>query len=177
MAAPLIADITTPDLWVQAVANSDGPTDPGLVLAPLHLIQQISPGSRPTVFANVARMLDTGGLFAAVVVDESSFLYEDDPDLEPRPPEMRDVDGWVYASEPLWLQVAEEQIRVRRLRKRVAPNGEIERSVHDELLHRLTPEQLEEEARAAGLFPVGRRSITSEGGEADSVAVLLEIPS
>ena len=37
-------------------------------------------------------------------------------------------DGWVYSSEPLWVQVAERTMRVARLRERVSPDGEIERS-------------------------------------------------
>jgi predicted O-methyltransferase YrrM len=170
-------DVTEPGRAAEVVAKAGGPSPAGLAIAPLHLIQQVEPASRPNVIENAASMLREGSLFAAVVVDESSFLYEDDPDLEPRPPDMREVGGWVYASEPLWLQVDEEQIRVRRLRKRVAPDGEIERSVHDELLHRIAPDQLEEEARRAGLVPAGRRTITSDSGEADSIAVLLRVPS
>jgi SAM-dependent methyltransferase len=170
-------DITLPGRAAEVVERAGGPSPAGLAIAPLHLIQQIEPTARMNLIENTARVLREGALLAAVVVDESSFLYEDDPDLEPRAPDMRDVDGWVYASEPLWLQVDEERIRVRRLRKRVAPDGEIERSVHDELLYRLSPEQLERDARAAGLSPAGRRTITSGSGEADSIAVLLEVPS
>lgn len=167
------ADITAPGPWLEHAPNAMAPTT---AIAPLHVIQQISPEGRAQALANVARMLPAGGIFAVVVVDESSFLYEDDPKLEPRPPDMREVGGWIYASEPLWLQVQEDTIRVRRLRRRVAPDGETERTVHDELLHRLTPDQLEEEARTAGLSPAGRRNIASEPGEADSIAVLMEVP-
>lgn len=171
--AATAADITAPGPWLEHAPDAMAPTT---AIAPLHVIQQISPEGRAQALANVARMLPAGGIFAVVVVDESSFLYEDDPKLEPRPPDMREVGGWIYASEPLWLQVQEDTIRVRRLRRRVAPDGETERTVHDELLHRLTPDQLEEEARTAGLSPAGRRNIASEPGEADSIAVLLEVP-
>ena len=167
------ADITAPWPLPEHDPNAMAPST---AIAPLHVIQQISPEGRVQALANVARMLPAGGVFAAVVVDESSFVFEDDPELEPRPPDMREVGGWIYASEPLWLQVQENTIRVRRLRRRVAPDGETERTVHDELLHRLAPDQLEEEARTAGLSPAGRRKIASEPGEADSIAVLLEVP-
>ena len=158
-------------------SGEPGSISPRLAIAPLHVIQQLPPLRRASALRNLGRMLPPGGRAALVVVDEASFLYEDDPALEPRTPDMREVDGWVYASEPLWLQVDEKTIRVRRLRKRVSPDGEIERSVHDELLHRLTPDELEDEARAADLRPVARRAIASEGGEADSLAVILEVPA
>ena len=39
-------------------------------------------------------------------------------------PDMREVEGWVYSSEPLWVQVGEQVLTVRRLRERVSPDGE-----------------------------------------------------
>ncbi|MGZ5314340.1 MAG: class I SAM-dependent methyltransferase [Solirubrobacterales bacterium] len=155
--------------------GGDGPR-PGLAIAPLHVIQQIAPEARRAALAGLARALRPGGVLAAVVVDESSLLHGAGLDAGPRPPDMRDVEGWVYSSEPLWVQVSEDRITVRRLRRRVSPGGEIERSVHDEVLHRLGPSELEEEARAAGLSPAGRRTIESGPGEADSIAILLEVP-
>jgi SAM-dependent methyltransferase len=170
---PLAMDIAAKDdQWLAVVANSDGPTSPGLAIAPLHVIQQIPPDNRSTALRNIARNLSRGALLAAAIVDESSLL---EGGLEgDRVPDMREVDGWVYSSEPLWVQVDERQLKTRRLRKRVSPAGEIERSVHDDLLHRLSPEELEEEARAAGFTPAGRRSIESGPAEADSLVVLLE---
>ncbi len=68
---------------------------------------------------------------------------------------MREVDGWVYSSEPLWVQVSDEVLRMRRLRERVSPSGDLVRRVHDDVLHRLTPEQLEAEALPRGPAPGG----------------------
>jgi hypothetical protein len=89
---------------------------------------------------------------------------------------MRELDGWVYSSEPLWVQVGDEALTIRRLRERVSPEGRLERHVQDEILHRLAPERLEEEAEAAGLRRAGRRRIHSGPDEADSAVVLLEVP-
>jgi hypothetical protein len=52
----------------------------------------------------------------------------------------------------------------------------MERSVHDELLHRVSPDRLELEAEEAGLHRAGRRQISSGPNEADSTVVLLEVP-
>ena len=143
-----------------------------LAIAPLHLIQQVEPDARPGLLAAIAELLPAGGVLAAVIVDESSLL--DGGIVSDQVPDMRDVGGWVYSSEPLWVQVDEHELKIRRLRKRVSPAGEVERTVHDELLHRLSPEALESEALAAGFSPAGRRSIESGPSEADSLVVLLE---
>ena len=141
-------------------------------IAPLHVIQQVEPEGRPGLLGALATLLPPGGRFAGTVVDESSLIGQG---VASQPvPDMRDVDGWVYSSEPLWVQVGDRALTVRRIRKRVSPGGEIERTVHDDVLHRLTPEQLEMEARAAGLVPVERRPIASGAGEADSIAVIVE---
>ncbi|HEX2359469.1 MAG TPA: class I SAM-dependent methyltransferase [Solirubrobacterales bacterium] len=163
------ADIVALDqAWPQASASISA------AIAPLHIIQQLDPADRPRLLARLAERLPAGTPVAAVLVDESSLL---DSGLEAdQVPDMRDIGGWVYSSEPLWVQVDAGALRIRRLRTRIAPDGEVERTVRDELLHRLRPEALEDEARDAGLAPAGRRAIASGPSEADSIAVLLEAP-
>ena len=141
-------------------------------LAPLHLIQQIDPGRRPHVLAGLAAVCAPGAAVALTIVDEET-LFEGGIDGGPVPV-MVEIDGWVYSSEPLWVQVGDEALTVRRLRQGVAPDGEIERTVCDEVLHRLDAEALEAEAEAAGLSARERRPIRSGPAEADSVAVILE---
>jgi SAM-dependent methyltransferase len=163
------------------LASLDLGPAPQLAIAPLHVIQQIDPSNRHALLTALAGVLADGGEFAATVVDESSFLSEgiaetepDGPGYEPlHAPDMRDTDGWVYSSEPLWVQVDDDKLRVRRLRQRVSPDGEMERSVHDELLYRLSPEKLELDASQAGFEPVGRRAIRSGPREADSIGVVV----
>ncbi len=146
----------------------------GAAIAPLHVIQQLEPGARRALLGALAQALPAGGRLGATVVDEASLL---DRQSEPDPiPEMRDFEGWVYSSEPLWVQIDEAAIRVRRLRNRVDRDGELERAVHDELLHRLPPEALEAEAAEAGLRAIERRPLAAGRDEADSIAVILEAP-
>jgi SAM-dependent methyltransferase len=159
------------DAWFSIVAGDS----PSLAIAPLHVIQQVEPGARRGVFAALAELLPSGGVFAATLVDEESLLRDGlDSAGEDAIPDMRDVDGWVYSSEPLWVQVGDDALRVRRLRECVDPAGEITRSVHDEILHRITPEAFEAEAEAAGFAARERRPIASGPDEADSIAVILE---
>lgn len=154
--------------WARA-----GLPEPGVAIAPLHVVQQLDPEARPAFLAALAGLLPAGARAAFVLVDEGSLLadgFEGQPDL----PAMRDVGGWVYSSEPLWVQVNEHVVTARRLRERVSPSGEIERSIHDDVLHRITPDQLEAEASDAGLRPASRRAIESGPVEADSVVVIAE---
>lgn len=145
---------------------------PGSVLGPLHLVQELEPEPRRTLLETLADVCRPGAAIGLSVVDERS-LFEGGIEGGAIP-DMVEIGDWVYSSEPLWVQVSDEAIRVRRLRQRVAPDGAIERSVHDELLHRLDPNALEAEAEAAGLVPRERRAIRSGPAEADSIAVILE---
>ena len=108
------------------------------------------------MIAAAVEALRSGGRFAAALVDEATLLDAGDA-TAPRP-DMREIDGWVYYSEPLWVQVS-ERLFVRRLRERVSPEGDLLRRVHDDLLHRLSPERLEDEARRAGLRVLGQRTV------------------
>jgi SAM-dependent methyltransferase len=160
------------------LASEQGPRLPSgarLGLGPLHVIQMIDPEGRPSVLARLGDALAPGGILALTLVDESTLLSAGTG--APRIlPDMRELDGWVYSSEPLWVQVGDDTLTVRRIRERVSPEGRMDRSVHDDVLHRINPERLESEAEAAGLRAAGRRRITYGPSEADSVVVMLEAP-
>jgi hypothetical protein len=49
--------------------------------------------------------------------------------------------------------------------------------VQDDVLHRVSPERLELEAEQAGMHPAGRRQVSGGPNEADSIAILLEVPA
>lgn len=146
----------------------------GLAIAPLQLMQLLTGEERKRVLTSLLHTLAPGGRLAATLVDEST-LVESGVAATP-PPDMRELEGWVYSSEPLWVQVSDQVLRMRRLRGRVSPDGDMVRKIHDDVLYRLPPERLEQEASAAGLRPLERRTITSSVYEAGSIAVILEIP-
>jgi hypothetical protein len=158
-----------------AAGELDLPSKPGVVIGPLHVIQVLDAARRPALLGRLAELTAHGSTLALTLVDESTLLSAGTAATQILP-DMREVDGWVYSSEPLWVQVGDEALTIRRLRERVSPEGRLERHVHDEILHRLPPERLEEEAEAAGLRRAGRRRIHSGPDEADSAVVLLEVP-
>ena len=152
------------------------PSAARLAIGPLQVIQLLEVPERAGALTAMAAALVGGGRCALALVDESTLVERGAAARDPISPDMRDVDDWVYSSEPLWVQVSDEVLRMRRLRERVSPSGDLVRRVHDDVLHRLTPEQLEAEASEAGLRPAGRRTITSSAQEAGSVVVILEAP-
>ena len=144
-----------------------------LAIGPMHVIQGVDAEARREVLAAAARCLAPGGALALTVVDES---YLDDPAAAAVPPipDMREIDGVVFSSEPLWVQVSPRAFTVRRLRRRVEPGGELQSEIHDDLLYRVSPRELEQEASRAGLRSAGQRGVRSARGEADSIVVILE---
>jgi SAM-dependent methyltransferase len=145
-----------------------------LAIAPLQIFQLLEETERRNVIAAAAEVLPPGGRFAAALVDETT-LVDGGVAAAPRP-DMREVDGWVYYSEPLWVHVSARSLQMRRLRERVSPGGDLVRRVHDDQLHRLSPDHLEEEVRQAGLRPLERCSVRSGPSEAGSVVVQAEAP-
>lgn len=146
---------------------------PALVIGPLHVMQVLDGASRPAALARLRDVVPQGAIVALALVDESTLLRAGTASSQILP-DMREIDGWVFSSEPLWVQVGDATLTVRRVRERVSPEGEMKRSVHDEVLHRVSPERLELEAGGAGFTSAGRRQVSSQADEADSTVVLLE---
>jgi precorrin-6B methylase 2 len=148
-------------------------SEPAVVIGPLHVLQVLDGASRPAALARLREVVSPGAVIAMALVDEATLLSAGAASTQILP-DMKEIDGWVFSSEPLWVQVGDAALTVRRVRERVSPEGEIKRGVHDEVLHRLSPERLELEAEDAGFSPAGRRQVSSEASEADSTVVLLE---
>jgi len=152
------------------------PARPALVVGPLHVIQVLDADGRPALLARLRELLAPGGVLALSLVDESTLLTAGAASTQILP-DMRELDGWVFSSEPLWVQVGDRALTVRRLRESVSPEGRMERDIHDELLYRIDPESLEQEGAEAGFRPAGRKQVSSGENEADSTVVLLEVPA
>jgi precorrin-6B methylase 2 len=151
------------------------PARPRLAIGPLHVIQVLDQDARPSLLARLRELMTPGGIVALTLVDESTLLSAGAASSQILP-EMRELEGWVYSSEPLWVQVGDQALTVRRLRESVSPEGAMERAVSDDILLRVDAGTLEGEAEEAGFRPAGRRQISSGKNEADSIAVLLEAP-
>jgi SAM-dependent methyltransferase len=150
----------------------------GLALAPMQLLQLFAGrGERLACFEAVAKHLRRGGVFACAIVESMIGGTNGarggglDPSLLP---DAREVEGTVYSSLPLEATVDSDEIVVRRLRQVVSPAGELSESESTVRLATVTAAEIEEQARAAGLRPAGRREIPATADHVGSTAVLCE---
>ena len=148
-----------------------------LVLAPMQLVQLFhGPEERMGMLNAVAAHLRPGGLFGAALM---SLEGEDVGDeYIPPGPDMRDVDGWVYSSQPVAVRLLDRgsAISLDRLRTIVAPDGGRTSEPSEIRLELLSPDQYEDEVAVAGLALAGRREIAPTEDHVGSVVVLATAP-
>jgi SAM-dependent methyltransferase len=138
-----------------------------LILAPMQTVQLLE-GRHGELVSCVARHLAPGGVFAAALADPPAY------EGAVRPiPDMRELDGWVWSSQPTAIRARPDGMAIERLREVVSPEGE--RTVTDDVvvLARVLASELEACGRAAGLEPLARRTIPETDDYAGSEVVLL----
>lgn len=145
-----------------------------LALAPTHLLQLLADSAeRAEALGCIAAALRPGGLFAASILEELP-----EPDGSPPPlPDVREVEGWVYSSLATEVAVGPGELRVRRLRQTVSPDGSLTEEPNEIRIATFAAETLESEAAAFGLLPAGRREIPPTDLHVGSLVVLLERPA
>jgi hypothetical protein len=131
---------------------------------------------RRAMLDRATRHLRPGGLFAAALMALEGEVVG--ADYEPPPPDMREVDGWVYSSQPVGLFAIDRgrAIAIDRLRTAVAPDGAQRRSVSRVRLELLAPDDLEHELRQVGLVVGERRIIPPTDEHVGSVVVTATAP-
>lgn len=142
----------------------------GLAIAPMQVLQLL-PGAedRACCLGAVASLLPPGGRFAASIVER---LPPGDADAVPIP-DVRDVEGWVYSSLPVDLELIDGDIVVRRLRQTVSPAGALEEEPNEIRIRELSAQGLEAEGAAVGLAPVERLAVPPTDLHVDSTVVVL----
>ena len=149
-----------------------------LVLAPMQLLQLLGDADqRAGFYRSAARALRPGGLLAIALFDLSGEPTGEE--YGPPLPDMRDVDGWVYASQPLTIGVADDgsEVVLERMRTIVSPAGKVSEQPNTIALQVVGPDRCEREARAAGLEPEERVAIPPTERYVGSVVVLLRAPA
>jgi SAM-dependent methyltransferase len=146
-----------------------------LVLAPMQLVQLLEgEGERLSMLTCVARHLNPGGRVALALLEveeEWSATPEDAP-----APDMRELDGWLYASRPVAVRRTDsgDAIELDRIRQTVSPRGRIEETPSRVRLELVSPKQLEQEGRRAGLVPQPRKRVPPTDEHVGSCIIVLE---
>lgn len=166
---------TTGDAEHADVRDFDFPDRYALVLAPMQLIQLLANREeRLGCLRCVVDSMVSGARAAFAIVEEMPPPPESG--LPPLP-DVREVDGWVYSSQPLEPEIGPERILLRRRRQTVDPEGRVTERMNEVELRTLSAEDLEEEAAEAGLRTTGRREIPATDAHVASTAVLMELDS
>jgi len=122
------------------------PAPVGLVAVPMQTIQLLP--ERDGFFASARRAVVRGGRVAVAIATDLD-PYDGAPPLPA--PDLGQADGWTYISQPVAIQVDDEEVRIQRIRQRVGPHGERETTDDEIRLAVVTPGGLAEEAAAHGL--------------------------
>jgi SAM-dependent methyltransferase len=144
-----------------------------LVLAAMQLVQLFDGSEeRLSMLASAAAHLRPGGLFAGALMDLGEEPLGDE--YVPPVPDMREVEGWVYSSQPVGLRPVDSggAISLDRVRTTVAPGGERTSTSSEIRLQLLSADVFEEEVAAAGLVLAGRRAVAPTEDHVGSVVVL-----
>ena len=143
-----------------------------LILVPLQTIQLLGgPDGRGRFLARAREHLLPGGLLAAALANalEAFDAEHDQPPL----PDMREVEGVLYASRPVAVRDLGDRAAIDRVREVIARDGT--RTVFADVieLDRLDADTLEAEAAALGLAAEPRRELQATVDYVGSTVVML----
>ena len=144
-----------------------------LIIVPMQTIQLLG-GERGRIefLGRARRHLVSGGL-VAVAISDTLELYDSGQGLPIPVPDIRELDGVVYSSQPTAVRQDGDGFVLERLRETVSPDGD-RTEEHDLIrLDRLSAATLEAEARLSGLTPGGRSLIPPTADHVGSVVVML----
>ena len=143
-----------------------------LVLVPMQTIQLLDgPAARAGFLRCAHSVLAPGGLLVAALADATE-AFEDDR-TEPPLPDMRELDGVVYASHAVAIRDLGDRIAIDRLRQVVDGTGRRDVEANTVELHSLTPETLAREAAGHGFTAEAERLVpTTEEYVGSRVVVL-----
>jgi SAM-dependent methyltransferase len=147
------------------------------VIAPMQLVQLMrGERERAAMLTRAVRHIRPGGLFAVTLMNLEGELLGDE--YGPPPPDMREIDGWVYSSLSAAVLSIDSgrSIVIDRIRTAVAPSGKQRKSMSRVRLEVIAPETLEHEMEAAGLVLQDQRIIPPTDEHVGSFVVLGTAP-
>jgi SAM-dependent methyltransferase len=144
-----------------------------LIIVPMQTIQLLGGqrGRQQFLIAAAGHLLPGGVLAVAISEMLESFSLEEG--IRPPTPDMREIDGIVYSSQPTAVREDSDGFVLERLRERIGTHGDRESELDLIRLDRLTASQFEREALAAKLKLLGRRVVPATDEYVGSVVVNL----
>ena len=145
------------------------------ILAPMQLVHLLGgEAGREALLRGAGERLTADGVLAVAVLGEEAFAVAAQPD-QPLLPDVRELDGWIYSSQPLGVDVTDGGgIEIRRLRQTVSPAGELTDQPHSIHLDPLSADRFEAEAVTTGLRPQRRIEVPATDDHVGSTICVLE---
>jgi SAM-dependent methyltransferase len=145
-----------------------------LIIVPMQTIQLLG-GERGRLefLACARRHLAPPDGVVAIAISEMLELYNVDDALAVPIPDIRELDGIVYSSQPTAVREEADGFVLERLRETVSLDGACTSEQDVIHLDRLTAATLEAEAAEVGLDPYGRHEIPPTTDHVGSVVVML----
>jgi SAM-dependent methyltransferase len=173
----LVARARKRELRVRSVAADARSFELGrefaLAIAPMQVVQLLGGAEgRRSALASIHRHLRPGGLFAAALADPFDGLPEGE--VLPPLPDIRETDGWVYASTPVAVRRAHGAAAIDRHRQSVSPAGDVSEWVATIELDLVGAAELEAEGAEAGFRAIERGWIPETTIWTGSTVVMLE---
>jgi SAM-dependent methyltransferase len=147
-----------------------------LIVVPMQTIQLLGGAAgRARFLAHAASHLVVRGRVAIALTEHFDLYEAGGADELPLPlPDVREVSGTVYCSQPTAVRWEGETIVLERRRETMAP-GQTQRVEHDRVvLDRVSAGRLEREGGEAGFYPAGRVEIPATGDHVGSTVVMLD---
>lgn len=146
-----------------------------LAIAPMQVIQLMGgTDGRRSALGRMREHLEPGARAAIALADPFEAVAPED--ALPPLPDVHEEDGWVLSSQPVAVRPENGGVSVERLRQLVSPGGELSEELYSVHLDRVSPAELEHEARSAGLKPAGQLEVAPTPDHVGSTVVLLEAP-
>ena len=159
------------DLAIETVAADARAFDLGrrfaLIVAPMQTVQLLG-GRHEDFVACAARHLSPGGCLAIALADPPAY----DGEVKPLP-DMRESDGWLWASHPIAVRNSDQGMVIVRVRETVAPDGARSTADDEIVLARVTAGELEALGTRHGLTPLPRLAIPETPDYVGSEVVVL----
>ena len=147
------------------------------LIAPMQLVQLMrGKEERRAMLRRAMRHMRPGAVFAAALMNLDGEPIGDE--YYPPPPDMREIDGYVYSSQSVAIRPIDKggAIAIDRVRSVVAPNGGQKKSVARVRLEILAPEAFEQEMEAVGMEVQERRAVPATEEHVGSIVVVGRAP-
>jgi len=147
-----------------------------LCLVPMQTLQLLGGrAGRRRFWRRAHAHLRPGGLLAAAIATGLESYAPERGDDVPLP-DVREVEGWVLASQPVAIRPQRHGTTIERVRQLVAPDGRRTQRRDVVRLDRLDPATAAAEAEEAGLAALAPREIPDTSDHLGSEVVLLRAP-